>query len=422
MKYPILTFLKLIMIFVILLFIFSACSNENNDSAEQLLSVEKLLFGKDFREVSGYNTENKTSGENKDVTENNNNINKKYNETEIFSVKYKHISKKIEGLQQEIYLLETDISNNDVVISPVLSHNRIFGFEKLSEMMNRHNGYAMVNSGFFYEYGEPSGMVVRDGMIVTKSTGKYPVFGIKDGKAFLEVLSTEIIIKTEHADIKIDGLNTVGKYESIIVYTPMYGTTNRAKGKNRTYTVIEGRVVKYGIYEKSAGIPENGIIISCYEDISGNCAKLPLEPGDVAELDYTTQKGKLDQAYECGSWIVRDGKPVTDRNDPWIGVTTNHDPRTVIALKDESTVILMVVDGRNPGTSEGFTAEELARYLIKIGVKDAVMLDGGASSEMIVKGAIVNRPSFKGEERPLGGGLLIKLHTDCYYSQPFLSP
>ncbi len=393
------TLLKLIITFTISLFIFSAYSVKNNSTAdEQLLSDSKWYFRTDFDQVIEYKTEDKKNNEDKE------------DETyKGFPVKYEHTTEKIEGLKQEIYLLEADISYNGVIISPVLSHDRIFGFEKLSEMEKRHNGYAMVNGGFFHEYGEPSGMVVKDGMIVTGSTGKYPVFGIKNGKAFLKVLSTEITIETEQIKININGINTVGKNGSIIVYTPMYGSTNRAKGINRTYTVIEGRVVKSGTYEESVRIPENGILISCYGKNISDCDILPLNTGDVVMLDYTTQEGALEQAYECGSWIVKDGKSVTDKNDPWIGITTNHDPRTVIGLKDENTVVLMVVDGRNPGTSEGFTAEELARYLIRIGVKNSAMLDGGASSEMIVEGVTVNRPSFKGKERPLGGGLLIKL-------------
>jgi len=35
------------------------------------------------------------------------------------------------------------------------------------------------------------------------------------------------------------------------------------------------------------------------------------------------------------------------------------------------------------------------------------MLDGGASAEMLVEGKLVSRPSYKGEERELGGGLLV---------------
>jgi exopolysaccharide biosynthesis protein len=45
--------------------------------------------------------------------------------------------------------------------------------------------------------------------------------------------------------------------------------------------------------------------------------------------------------------------------------------------------------------------------MISLGTVSAAMLDGGASTEMIFDGKMVNRPSFKGEERPIGGGILV---------------
>ena len=86
---------------------------------------------------------------------------------------------------------------------------------------------------------------------------------------------------------------------------------------------------------------------------------------------------------------------------------TNRDPRTAVGIKNETTVVLITVDGRQPERSAGMTGEELARYLLQNGVKDAAMLDGGASTEMIVGGEIVNRPSFNGKERPVGGALAV---------------
>jgi exopolysaccharide biosynthesis protein len=53
------------------------------------------------------------------------------------------------------------------------------------------------------------------------------------------------------------------------------------------------------------------------------------------------------------------------------------------------------------------TCRELGEFLIDYGVKSAAMLDGGASTEMIVEGEVVNKPSFKEQERPLGGGLVV---------------
>jgi exopolysaccharide biosynthesis protein len=70
-----------------------------------------------------------------------------------------------------------------------------------------------------------------------------------------------------------------------------------------------------------------------------------------------------------------------------------------------------VVDGRQKDLSDGLTLNELGQELLKLGVKDAVNLDGGASSEMIIDGKIVNSPSA-GRERMLPSGFIIKSATD----------
>ena len=37
------------------------------------------------------------------------------------------------------------------------------------------------------------------------------------------------------------------------------------------------------------------------------------------------------------------------------------------------------------------------------------MLDGGASTAMLLEGTLVNRPSYKGQEREVAGAILILL-------------
>jgi exopolysaccharide biosynthesis protein len=95
--------------------------------------------------------------------------------------------------------------------------------------------------------------------------------------------------------------------------------------------------------------------------------------------------------------------------DQWVGILTNRDPRTAVGIKEDGKILLVTVDGRQPGYSYGLTAEELAELLIELGAKDAAMLDGGASTQMIIEGKTINRPSFRGEGRPLAGGLIVQI-------------
>ena len=81
-------------------------------------------------------------------------------------------------------------------------------------------------------------------------------------------------------------------------------------------------------------------------------------------------------------------------------------PRSAVVIKDESTLVFIVVDGRQPGYSTGVTGKQLADILISAGVTEAALLDGGASSEMIVNGEIVNKPSA-GKERLIAAAFVI---------------
>jgi hypothetical protein len=69
---------------------------------------------------------------------------------------------------------------------------------------------------------------------------------------------------------------------------------------------------------------------------------------------------------------------------------TRH-PRTAIGLdREEKRLFLLVVDGRQPGYSEGATMAELAVLMQRVGAHDAIALDGGGSSVMVV--ATTNGP------------------------------
>ena len=64
-------------------------------------------------------------------------------------------------------------------------------------------------------------------------------------------------------------------------------------------------------------------------------------------------------------------------------------------------VVLMVVDGRNTGVSEGVILTDLARLMQGVGCTDVLNLDGGGSSVFCAGQnlTILNRPSSNGAER-----------------------
>ena len=326
-----------------------------------------------------------------------------------FPVEYRSLSTVINGNKQKINILEIDLKDKTAEIRPVLSHNSVFGFEHLSDMVSRSGAYAGINAGFFYEFGQPSGMVVLDGRMITDSTGKYPVLVIDGDKAALKQINTRLWLEHNGKIIDVDGINRSPYPGEIILYTPEYGTNNRAELKNIYVTIRDGRIEKTGKSEGNVDIPEDGAVLSLFEPVNLRAGNYCFKEGEWAEFRYEPNLGNGANAYECGSWIVKEGKVVIGGSDEWIGVMTNRDPRTAVGIKADGKVVLVAVDGRQPGYSMGFTGKELGEFFLELGVTNAAMLDGGASTEMIVEGKIVNRPSFKGEERMLGGALIVKV-------------
>ncbi|RYD07050.1 hypothetical protein N752_00275 [Desulforamulus aquiferis] len=117
-----------------------------------------------------------------------------------------------------------------------------------------------------------------------------------------------------------------------------------------------------------------------------------------------------------GPLLVEGGLPVEQAiNEGLWGTVLQAAPRTAIGITANQKILLVVVDGRID-SSAGLTLEELAYLMIELGSVQAVALDGGGSSEMWVKGQIVNTPSDK-RERALGNGLVIIQQMPVYIDQ-----
>jgi hypothetical protein len=93
-------------------------------------------------------------------------------------------------------------------------------------------------------------------------------------------------------------------------------------------------------------------------------------------------------------------------------------PRTAVGLDASGRwLYVVVVDGRQPGYSMGMNLRELAEYMRGLGCYDAVNLDGGGSSIMVLADAagtlhLINDPSTKERgvsvARPIPVALVVK--------------
>lgn len=109
-----------------------------------------------------------------------------------------------------------------------------------------------------------------------------------------------------------------------------------------------------------------------------------------------------------------DARLVTDGMNTANQADNSLHPRTAAGVTAAGKLLLLTVDGRNPGHSRGVSTPELANLMIQFGALNAINLDGGGSTTMVfadpsprlvnISVGISNTP---GTERIVGNNLAI---------------
>jgi exopolysaccharide biosynthesis protein len=98
---------------------------------------------------------------------------------------------------------------------------------------------------------------------------------------------------------------------------------------------------------------------------------------------FNSPKGSIYNAVSGDRMLVEKGKKVANLESDSV------EPRSAVGLNQNGRwLILVVVDGRQPGYSDGITFPELADFLISLGAYDGMNLDGGGSSALVIDGKL----------------------------------
>lgn len=102
------------------------------------------------------------------------------------------------------------------------------------------------------------------------------------------------------------------------------------------------------------------------------------------------------------------------------GFSARRHPRTAVGFDPVSgSLWIVVVDGRQAPYSMGMTLPELADLFARLGATEAINLDGGGSSVMVLGTQAVSRPSDAGGERAVANGVaLTRDPAQCRVSYP----
>jgi hypothetical protein len=172
------------------------------------------------------------------------------------------------------------------------------------------------------------------------------------------------------------------------------------------------RVQRYAARQVAWMVPEHIVVLAGTG--AARSAVSSLRPGDeVTVVTRFSPRRRAPLHTLIGGWprIVRGGRSIAGEADSLEGTfprfSTGRHPRSAVGFsRDSLTLYLIAVDGRST-SSVGMSLAELADALISLGVYDALNLDGGGSTALVVGDSLVTTPSDSAGERPVGNVLAI---------------
>ncbi len=319
-------------------------------------------------------------------------------------------------------------------LEPVLSNETIVGRERLTTMQRRlapEATAAGVNGDYFtLATGRPSGVLMRDGELLNPPNGARASAGITtDGVLDVRRVSIVGTWRTGVQPHPLGMLNQPPAANGAALYTQAYGAATPAVAG--AFAVIlfpfpvatpDVDLVAPVVEARPAGgavpIPFGGAVL-----LARGPAATTLETespvGATAAVRFTLRPAwpGIVAAIGGGPQIVRDGAPVFSAGEAF---TTRQlgpaAPRTGVGQLRDGRILLVAVDGRQPGYSAGLTNFELAQALVRLGAVIGMALDSGGSTTMAFDGTLLNRPS-EGSERAVSTALMF-LYRGVFAAEP----
>jgi hypothetical protein len=161
-----------------------------------------------------------------------------------------------------------------------------------------------------------------------------------------------------------------------------------------------------------------------YKDSSANLSFSYLSNSIIVIPDYYDGR-HIEMLPQLRKWKMKTaigGGPVLVQNGA-IKITNNEElkfadkaiddkhPRTCMGYTADGRLIVMVIQGRSPGIAEGASLTQQAQLLVNLGCVEALNLDGGGSSCMLINGKETIRPSDKEGERAVPAVFIIKSNS-----------
>jgi len=279
------------------------------------------------------------------------------------------------------------------------------------------NVLAAVNADFFsMATGVPLGIVIEDGVYRSSPEDEGALYFGDKGAGYAERVAVDIALKNEESGESVS-LRHFNKYRNdgggLYLYSADFSTVSTrtySDGWTVKFKVLDGVMTVSGqmaleVVGKSEGsdavpIGEGYMVLSA--DTTSDLYHIfsTFSLGDRVTLTTACDNEAVKAARwatGCGDLLVSDGE-VTD-SSTWDSALFGYNPRTVIGLRKDGSVVAYAADGRNAAYSNGAKLSETVGDLTAMGCDTVVNLDGGASTAMSVRlpgsdqCTLVNAPS-----------------------------
>jgi exopolysaccharide biosynthesis protein len=324
----------------------------------------------------------------------------------------------------QINLLRVDPKQLHLRIAHALDEG--VGLETTSSIAARYGAIAAVNAGFFRTTGtyrgESSGVLVIDGKLISEPLEGRAATGFIESAITSEIIFGHLKFSGRLESVRgrrfaVGGLNRPRGANELVVYTPEFHRNTLTTPDGVEVICRRNRVIRIRDGQGSGAIPLDGFVLSA-SGIARDWVLANLRAGSPIRLDLKLMpvESEKTDGWKRASFIVGGGPQLI--KDGRIAITfegekvtprfvSDRHPRTAIAVLKDGRVLLATVDGRQPGVSAGMSLPEFAQLLLEFDASEAINLDGGGSTTMVVNGKPVNTPSDQAGERPVSDAILL---------------
>lgn len=249
-----------------------------------------------------------------------------------------------------------------------------------------------INADFFVlGTSIPIGLVIRDGELISSDAWQYAVGFKADGTAVIGQPSSTMKIEGPSGAAWISYFNKTRTPAGIYLLDSNFDSTTHISTAGRSIVLervddaevrvngqVKLRVIAKGTGSGSTTITPNQMVLTMDDKCKATWVDFPV--GEEVTLTVSAPNQAWNNVVYAvgGKNLIKDGAV----NSSGIDGGSSAMPRTAVAVKDDGTVLMYEIDGRQSSLSTGLTAAQLGAELKSMGYNNAVCLDGGGSSAL----------------------------------------